>query len=191
MRGSSDLASKYFVLWIPAYAGMTDLKPKYIYQTQNKTNMNKLRTTPGHLSSCRDNLVIDDPLFKKNAHIKIMLKNNLVALFRVRNTTYSITNHAFNIFIERVRKLNLEINNRKYDVKYKRNCLNFLYQLFKQSKPMLRKNAALQIIKFDFKEAIYYNHDDWIFVVGKKNNYLLTCYPKEKKLIEKLYKPSN
>ncbi len=130
----------------------------------------------GKIISCRNNLHPGDYLLVNHPAIHLVLNEEEVASLSLGWGLVHIHPHAFQRFVERLRETEIE-DNRRQEFSAQRACLMSLYHKLKNSVPVERKNAALQIIEHDFKRADYRANGGWIFVI-EEGNVLKTAYLK-------------
>lgn len=96
-----------------------------------------------------------------------------------------ISTHAIKQFYKRKLETRPDLEPEKRDdVLYFYN--NFIKHL-KKARLSERKNQVRQLLSHDFQEARYYVSWNWVFVVEKKQNTILTCFPHEHE--KNLYRP--
>ena len=131
-----------------------------------------------------------DDVFK-TPYIDYCFDSRFVALFHL-NKNYYVSPHVLNEFSIEVSKSPMLKNIKGLD-RYG-GVLRAVFNQFKSSREVIRKNKLTQIIKHDFKDANYYYNNDFIYVVEisnielnlghdfKKNihaNILKTCFLKD------------
>jgi len=133
---------------------------------------------------------LEDDVFQ-SPHIDYCYDNRFVALFHL-NKDYYVSPHILTKFSMEVLKSPMLKNIKKLD-KYGK-VLKAVFNQFKSSRKIERKNSVILIIKHDFRPADYYYNNDFIYVVEKRNieldlghdfkknvnaNILKTCFLKD------------
>lgn len=122
-----------------------------------------------------------EALFQKNPNINVPERQDSIAKFKVGDLEYDITEHAFERFYERVKN---SVSMKAEKERTKSRCLKILYNLLKDSVPVERRNAALQIMKHNYKPADYRFCRGWVIVI--EDNLIKSVYEKEKEEVDKL-----
>jgi len=135
-------------------------------------------TSEAKMTSCRDYINPNDPLFKKNKEIELVLKGDMVAIFNLLHGNYGLHNHTLSRFKKRVKTSKKK--KRKVESENLRGYLNTLFQLFKGSVPSSRKYIVDQFFNYNFRDVDYRKAGDWIFVIVG-DNLIKTCYRRNKK----------
>ncbi len=150
----------------------------YIFNDEGESwnNSNFVRSE-GELISCRKELHTLDYWFRNSSSIKLFPNPNQIASFSIKDGIFYVDNHAFSQYINRVKESIPDEKVKKWKLDTKRGCLMSLFNKFKESIPVDRRNAALQIMKYDFERADYRATKDCVFVIVE-NNVLKTCYYK-------------
>ncbi len=139
----------------------------------------------GELFSCSDRIFPNDPLIQKNREILLVLDDPLIARFDKNGKVFNLHIHAFYRFLKRGKPLEriAEISGITGQNAY---LLN-LFEIFKSSIKVKRKNSVNQIIKYN-ELADYYFNNNWFFVVIN-GNFIKTCYLKQGSLKKLGYIP--
>jgi len=137
----------------------------------------------GDIISCTKSILPQDPTFANRSEINLYPNAEHTAEFIYDNESFMVHRHAFDRFVQQAR--NPMGPDRKKIINLG-DCLNSFYKLFKNARPVTRKNGVFQALRHG-KRTEYRANQNLVFVI-ENDNVIKTCYEKEKDSFKAMYK---
>jgi len=141
-------------------------------------SLQEILQTDGRTYSCRNYLLVTDPMFQRVRHFKLYPNTDFVGEFKTKHGIYLVERHAFHNFVIRARESRILNGGTSEKFQNLRDSLPVMYDMFNKSEEVERKNRIHQLVKYGGEDATYRAENGWIFVITSNGNVLKTCYEK-------------